>query len=190
MTLVAMIESCRYLADLRSVPRPVAAGGTYVGRPVGNWLCCETAQERLHEAGEDTGPRRQADPADAERAGAARRPEYGARDARGAAHRGRCAQGRRPGSAPLRGEAGRPGAATAAGDKPRRDGAGLGGDAQAAAGRDADRGRQYPAIRRTADAQAMERDHRRAYYRTTGAGRWAPWGVMCPAGAIRCPLPC
>ena len=42
----------------------------------------------------------------------------GARDAGGAAHCGRCAQGRRPGAAPLCGEAGWLDAANAAGNQP------------------------------------------------------------------------
>ena len=49
---------------------------------------------------------------------------------------------------------------------------------EATAGRDGDRGREYPAIRRTADAEAMEHDQRRAYHRTTGAGPGRR-GVLC-----------
>ena len=59
-----------------------------------------------------------------------------------------------------------------------RDGTGVGSNAQTAAGRDGDRGREYPAIRRTADAEGLEHGNQRADHRTAGA---APrrGGVLC-----------
>ncbi len=61
---------------------------------------------------------------------------------------------------------------------------------KAAAGGYADRGRQYPAIRRTADAETMEHHDRRAYYRTTGAGIGRSWVLRAQRALSVCPLPC